>query len=219
MTDLALNLYLAELYENAALRSNERVAQLNGGKIEQVRVPARLECRYLISAWSPTKPGPLTTPAQDEAVLLYQVMQVLMDAIPLDAGAIYGGTLPGGFPPDLAAPPLPAVVAPSEPFPKLADFWMRMDTIWKPVVDLVVTIPVRHEVQPAGPPVTTLIERYGTVEHARLEELIAIGGVVRTPLEDPVPGAWVRLVELDQTVTANLAGQFVFSGIRRGSYN
>lgn len=215
-----LDLYLIELYENLELRSNERSVQGSGLNQVMVRTPARLNCRYLISAWSPVKPTPLVEPAIDEGVLLHQVTTALMEAIPLDASAIYGATpLPPGFPPDLLEPPLPVVVTPSEPFDKLSDFWMRMDTIWKPVVDLVVTIPVVHAPRMAGPPVTTLFGEYGTVGTPDLEELTAIGGVVRlSPSGVPVPGAWARLVELDLLVTTNAAGQFIFEGIRRGNY-
>jgi hypothetical protein len=94
-----------------------------------------------------------------------------------------------------------------------------MDTIWKPVVDLIVTMPVAYTSRTAGPAVTTLFGEYGTLDHPALEELVAIGGVVRlSPSEQPVAGAWVRLVELNRTATSNVAGQFVFAGLRRGSY-
>ena len=221
MASIALNVYLVELYENTQLRSNERFASVNGGIVDQVRAPSRLDCRYLISAWSPAKANPMTDPAIEEAVLLYQVTQVLLDNLPLDATSIYApGPLPAGFPLEMLDPLLPVMAVPAEPFAKLADFWMRMDTIWKPVVDVAVTMPVVHAVRPGGPPVTTLISEYGTVDHPRLEELVAIGGTVRlTPSQQAIPGAWVRLVELDRVVTTNLAGQFIFSGLRRGTYN
>lgn len=219
-SDIALNIYLVEMYQDLDLRSNERVATMTPGGVVQTRVPTRLNCRYLISAWSPAKTNPLTDPAIDEDVLLYEVARVLLENSPLDAEQIYPpGSLPAGFPDDMLAPPLPAVVASSEPFPKLADFWMRMDTIWKPVVDLTVTLPVAHAPRAPVPAVTTLLGEYGTLDHAALEELLVIGGVVRaSPSEDPVPSAWVRLVELDAIVTADLAGRFVFADIRRGSY-
>jgi hypothetical protein len=220
MPTIALNVYLVELYQDLERRSNETFSTTVGGIVQRRRAPERLHCRYLISAWSPAKANPLTDPAIEEAVLLYQVAQVLVDNTPLDATAIYApGPLPPGFPDDMLEPTLPAVVAPSEPFPKLADFWMRMDTIWKPVIDLIVTMPVAYATRPVGPPVTTLFGEYGTILHPALEELVAIGGVVRlTPSLDPVPGAWVRLVELNRSATSNAAGQFVFTGIRRGSY-
>src|SRR5207302_7592433 len=116
-------------------------------------------------------------------------------------------------------PPLPTVVAPPEPFGKLADFWMRMDMVWRPIVDLAVTLPVAYATRSPVPPVTTLLGEYGMVEHPAVEEVLVIGGVVRlTATQEPVPEAWVRLIELDRTVTTNAAGQFLFQGISRGSY-
>ncbi|HEV2953031.1 MAG TPA: Pvc16 family protein, partial [Candidatus Dormibacteraeota bacterium] len=216
---MVLDVYLIELYENAELRSNDVYMQGSGINQQAVRAPARLNCRYLISAWSPAKPTPLVEPAIEEGVLLHEVTTVLMEALPLDANAIYGpNPLPPGFPPEMLNPALPAVVAPSQPFDKMADFWMRMDTIWKPVVDLVVTLPVVHAPRLSGPPVTTLFSEFGTVGHPDLEELTAIGGVV-TLTGQPVTGAWVRLVELNRTVTTNPAGQFIFEGLRRGAYH
>ena len=213
-----LDVYLIEFYTNAELHSNEVFTQGSGISQQSVRAPARLNCRYLISAWSPVSPTPLVEPAIEEGVLLHQVTTALMEALPFDAAAIYApNPVPAGFPPDMLTPPLPAVVNPTEPFDKLSDFWYRMDTIWKPVVDLVVTIPVVHAPRLAGPPVTTLFSEYGTVDEPELEEMTAIGGVV-TLAGQPVAGAWVRLVELDQTVTTDVAGQFIFEGIRRGSY-
>jgi hypothetical protein len=215
---IVLDLYLIEFYTNAELHSNEVFTQGSGINQQSVRAPNRLNCRYLISAWSPVNATPLIEPAIDEGVLLHQVTTVLTEALPFDAKTIYDpNPLPPGFPPDMLSPPLPAVVNPTEPFDKLSDFWHRMETIWKPVVDLVVTIPVVYAPRLSGPPVTTLFSEYGTVEEPELEEMTAIGGVV-TSSGQPVAGAWVRLVELDQTVTTDATGQFIFEGIRRGAY-
>jgi uncharacterized protein DUF4255/carboxypeptidase family protein len=211
--------YLVELYENVELRSRERFRQVDGTNVTEAPAPARLDCRYLISGWSPTTANALVDPAVDEALLLYQVAQVLFEAMPLDANAIYApGTPPATFPDEMLHPPLPVVVAPEEPFPKLPDFWLRMDTIWKPVVDLIVTLPVVYEPREAGAAVTTLFGEYGLPGAPSLDEVIAVGGVVRLTSSDAVPGAWVRLVELDRLTTTNAAGQFIFTGIRRGTY-
>jgi hypothetical protein len=215
---MVLNVYLIELYMNAELQSNDVFMKGSGINQQSVRAPARLNCRYLISAWSPVSATPLVEPAIDEGVLLHQVTTVLMEALPFDAVAIYApNPVPAGFPPDMLAPPLPAVVNPKEAFHKLSDFWHRMDTIWKPVVDFVVTIPVVHAPRLSGPPVTTLFSEYGTVDEPELEEMTAIGGVV-TLGGRPMAGAWVRLIELDQTVTTDATGQFIFEGIRRGAH-
>ncbi len=218
-TEVSVSIYLIELFQNLDLRSNERRPDpVASGVIR--RAPNRLNCRYLISAWSPATVTPMTDPAIDEAVVLYDIARVLLDSSPLNAREIYApGSLPAGFPDDMLGPPLPVSVVPAEPFPKLADFWMRMDTIWKPVVELVVTLPVAYAPRAPVPSVTTVFGEYGTVGQPGLEEVVVIGGVVRlSTSRQPVPGAWARLVELDRSVTANAEGQFVFSGIRRGSY-
>src|SRR5262252_729646 len=213
-----LDVYLIELYTNAELHSNEIFRQGSGINQQSVRAPARLNCRYLISAWSPVSATPLVEPAIEEGVLLHQVTTVLTGALPFDAAAIYApNPVPAGFPPDMLAPDLPAVVNPTEPFDKLSEFWHRMDTIWKPVVDLVVTIPVVYAPRLTGPPVTTLFSEYGTVDEPDLEEMTVIGGVV-TFGGLPVDRAWVRLVYLDRTVTTGASGEFIFEGIRRGQY-
>lgn len=215
----SLNVYLVELRENRTLRSNERFRQPLDGGFRDTPAPPRLDCHYLISAWSPAAETPLVEPSIDEHVLLYETARVLMDNVPLDATVIYGpGGPPANFPEALLDPLPPATVAPPEGFAKLPDFWMRMDTVWKPVVELVVTVPVVAAPRLAGPPVTTLTAHFlqkGAV--TTIEELITIGGVVRAA-NLPVAGAWVRLVELDRIATADAAGRFVFEGLVRGTY-
>jgi hypothetical protein len=215
----SLNVYLAELRENRKLRSNERFRQPLDGGFRDTPAPPRLDCHYLISAWSPAKETPQVEPSIDEHLLLYETTRVLMDHAPLDAIAIYSpGGLPANFPDALLDPLPPASVAPPEGFAKLPDFWLRMDTVWKPAVELVVTVPVVAAPRLAGPPVTTLASRYlQTGVAATAEELISIGGVVRVA-NLPAAGAWVRLVELGSIVTTDDAGRFVFEGLRPGTY-
>src|SRR5262245_56010696 len=62
----ALNVYLVDLRENRRLRSNEKErAYLNGDVVESVS-PRRVDCHYLISAWSPADPTPAIEPTLDE---------------------------------------------------------------------------------------------------------------------------------------------------------
>jgi hypothetical protein len=213
-----LNVYLVELRENRKLRSNDVVQKLVGGVWIETPAPSRVDAHYLISAWSPVTGSPLLEPSIDEQVLLYQAADVLFSASPLDANAVYApGSLPAAFPDALLDPCPPTSVAPPEGFPRLADFWLRMDWVWKPVVELVVTIPVVAVDRVAGPPVTTLTPRFGQVDRAdSIETRIAIGGVIRLAGQ-PVPGGWVRIVETGTMVTANDAGQFIFD-IAAGSY-
>jgi hypothetical protein len=219
-----LNVYLVELRENRKLRSNELVSEWVGNVLEQEMAPTRLDCHYLVSAWTPAgvNPNPLVEATVDEQVILYDATKVLLDSLPLDVNALYPSALiPPAPPPEMLEQPLPATVAPPEGFAKLPDFWMRMDWVWKPVIELIVTIPVVAVARPAGPPVTTLLSRY--LQNGRLpsvEELITIGGVVRTGSPATVvANAWVRIVELDRIVMTNLIGQFVFAPVARGQYH
>jgi hypothetical protein len=179
-----LNLYLVELTENRKLRSNEVVSEWVGTVLQQEMAPARLDCHYLMSAWTPAgvNPTPLVEATMDEQVILYDAIKVLLDSVPLDVKALYPPALiPPAPPPEMLEQPLPVVVAPPEGFAKLPDFWMRMDWVWKPVIELIVTIPVVAVARPAGPPLTTLITHY--LQNGRpssVEQLITIGGVVRT---------------------------------------
>ena len=216
-----LNLYLVELRENRNLRSNELVDDWRAGQLFRRPAPARLDCHYVASAW--TRAGlnrtPLVEAAVDESVVLYNVVRVLMNNSPLAVGTIYPG--PGPVPPELLEQALPTVVAPPEGFSKLPDFWNRMDWAWKPVVELVVTVPVVAVAAPAGPPVTTVLaEVLQAGISSSTEELVIVGGVVQAGTPPvPVANAWVRIVELDRMVIADGAGRFIVSSVPRGHYH
>jgi hypothetical protein len=154
----ALNVYLIDLRENRKLRSNERARSIENGIVSEEPAPARLDCHYLISAWSAAQVTPDIEPTLDEHNLLYAVIAVLMKNALLNPASLYGDTSPasqawGAF----WKADLPAQVLPAEGFPKLAEFWgaMGVNNRWKPVVYLVVTLPVAMEAVAAGPLVTT----------------------------------------------------------------
>jgi hypothetical protein len=214
-----LNVYLVEMRENRRLRSNEPIADRQNGSITHTPLAARLDCYYLVSAWTRAGVGgaPLVEATIEESVALYDAARVLMNSVPLDVGAIYvGATAP---PAALLEQPLPMVVASPEGFSKLPDFWMRMDWPWKPALELIVTVPVVAFPRPVGPPVTTLFsEVLQTPNVATTEELVTIGGAVWSG-SLRVPSAWVRLIELDRAVTADEFGRFVLQRVPRGTYH
>jgi hypothetical protein len=135
-----LNLSLVDLRENRTL----------GGKTPKSWGPAaderpdqrRVDCHYLISAWSPAARS--VEPCMDEHALLYKALAALMEAEPLVARRIYGSKpLPTNFPRMLRSAELPVVVLPVERFPKTAEFWTAARGVrWKPTIHLVVTLPV-----------------------------------------------------------------------------
>lgn len=231
----ALNIYLVDLRENRKLRSNARIRTVENGLASEQQAPGRVDCHYLITAWSPAVPSPAVEPAMDEHTLLYEVTGVMVNNAPLNPSRLY--------PPDSVALEtvpllirdcdLPTEILPVEGFPKLAEFWgaMGANHRWKPAVYLVVTLPVALPTQIAGPLVTTRITEYrrtGRPETA--ETLIQIGGHVLdainpdpdTGIPVPVLGAWVRLETTDgrplQTTETNALGRFTFNSLPPGQF-
>lgn len=199
----ALNLYLIDLRENRKLRSNERVRSVENGIVTEEPAPARLDCHYLISAWSPANATPAVDPTLDEHALLYQAAAALFRNAPFNPSRVYpeGSVALNAWPEPFRNVDLPAVVLPVEGFNKLAEFWsgMGQGALWKPAIYLIVTLPVALFVEIAGPMVTTRITEYcisGRPETA--EVWIQIGGHVLSPARPIAVGS--------ATVTAIAAG-------------
>ncbi len=227
-TRLALNVYLVDLREKRRLRSNERVTYHDAGSVLEEPAPMRLDCHYLITAWSPATEAAGRTVA--EHALLSDVVAVLNARPELVPRQVFTpGGLPTLFPTELADSPLPVALAPPEGFPKLAEFWGTMlgqAHPWKPAVYLVVTVPVVSEHTVAGAEVTTLTTEYRHDGHAGSAEVVLqIAGVVRdasvTPAT-PIVGAWVRLEDTTGqvlgTTHTNERGEFTFGGLAPGNY-
>ena len=219
----ALNIYLADLRENRKLRSNERVRSVSNGNVFETPAPRRLDCHYLISAWSLAVTTPPIEPTADEHALLYQVIQVLMEQDTLVPREIYGSDpLPAGFPPEIADAELPASILPVEGFVKLSEFWTTMGNNhrWKPAIYLVVTLPVILGAQFAGPMVTTRITEFRrSAELVTAELWIQIGGQVRTAGGAAIPGAVVDIVEAGLRTGTDSQGHYTFPRVPTGTHN
>jgi hypothetical protein len=206
----ALNVYLADLRENRKLRSNERLERTEDGMVYRDPAPMRVDCHYVVSAWSGATDKAAKT--REEHVILAEALEVLKAA---DAVTVGGDELP-------------MVLAPPDGFPKLAEFWGTMGEKhrWKPVIVVVVTIPVEAAGEVAGVEVTTRLTEYRQNGHAESGELqIQIAGVVTDqtyPSPVPVARAWVQLEDgagnpLESTRT-NARGEFTFLGLLPGTY-
>jgi hypothetical protein len=230
----ALNVYLADLRENRKLRSNERVRSIENGVVTEEPAPARLDCHYLVSSWSPAGVSPAVEPTLDEHALLYRAAGALFRAAPFNPSRVYpaGSAALNAWPEPFRNVELPAVVAPVDGFNKLAEFWsgMGQGSVWRPALYLMVTIPVALLTEIAGPMVTTRITEYRITGRPETAEVwIQIGGHVLDtthPLPDgsPSPVTEAR-VELQtpagdrlQITRTNAAGRFTFGDLRPGSY-
>jgi hypothetical protein len=225
----ALNVFLVELRENRRLRSGENTREvLPGGTVAITRSPERLDCHYLISAWSPATVTPPVEPALDEHALLYDVVTALENSAPLNPSRIYAPmSAPWlAVPEPIREADLPTSVASEESFVKLPEFWgtMGADHRWKPVVHLTVTLPILRVQRVAGPMVTTTLSEYRQGHSAAGAELLVnLGGHVLDTADDPVPGAWVHLRTdpagaLVHATASNGFGRFVFTGLQAGTY-
>lgn len=224
----SLNLYLVDLRENRRLRSTQHVRTITDGQVVDTPVPARVDCHYLASAWSNTKPGPATTPVLDEHALLHRFSSAVANAAPFGPTTVYGSDpLPDGFPPALVGADLPLTLLPADGYPKLAEFWGTMGDAQalKPVVYFTVTVPLVLDPHPRGPVVRTqklqILPRGEPMSGGRF----AIGGAVFDSTKgSPAPMAqvWVDLLDLDGVrlglQRSDAAGRFVFAGLTAGEY-
>jgi hypothetical protein len=231
----AFNVYLADLRENRELRSNARHRTFRNGIVDEDPAPVRLDCHYLITAWSPAIVSPQVEPNLDEHRLLYQAAAVLFRAAPLNPSRAYllGSPELNAWPERFRDADFPASIAPVEGYAKLSEFWSAMDpdARQKPALYLVATLPVELTTVEAGPMVTTRITEYRQAGKPETAEVwIEIGGhVLDTAHPDPVtgdptpvPGAWVRLETTTgaplQTTETDERGRFRFGGLRAGPY-
>lgn len=226
----ALDVYLVDLRENRHLRSNERTREVTDGVSYAERAADRVDCHYLISAWSPAQPAPGVEPTLDEHALLYETTAALMHAAPLTPARVYA-TNPAplvAWPARFRDQELPTRVVPPDGFVKLSEFWTTMgsDMRWKPVVYLTVTLPVVTLRDVEGPIVTTRFadyRRWGEPESA--EVLLQIGGQVLDTAgggEAPIAGAWAQIETLAGVTvrrdTTDALGRFTFERLRAGPY-
>ncbi|HKP27923.1 MAG TPA: Pvc16 family protein [Gemmatimonadales bacterium] len=230
----ALCVYLVDLRENRRLRSNERIPRPLNGDMSVEPAPPRVDCHYLISAWSATQPAPGVEPLMEEHLLLYRTAAALMQAIEMGPARQY---LPG-TPKRLAWPVrfrndvFPTAVLPSEGFAKLSEFWTTMgqNSPWKPVIYCVITVPVELLVEIQGPMVTTTITDHRILDPESLsvggDVWLQIGGHVldmANPLTPvPLARAWVVIEEPGGRVLARTAsdanGRFIFTRLRQDTY-
>lgn len=225
----SLNVYLVDLRENRKLRTNERERVAQGGDWFEVPPPRRVDCHYLISAWSPVAPSMGIDPTPDEHALLAEAARVLGAHDELDPVAIYALSNPPLPPPAaIADERFPLTLLPVEGFPKYAEFWGTMGekNRWKPCIYSVVTVALKERLVRAGPMVTTTFTRTlvrGRPDTARTR--FHIGGVVYDNAAPPRPVAlaWVELLtpaDLRVSFTrADASGRFVFDDVAEGDWH
>jgi len=222
----ALNVYLVDVHENVKLRTNERVRVYDRGLVADEPAPVRLDCHYLVTAWSPAAES--AGKSDDEHKLLYEAARALLAHRPLVPLAVFGGSLPTAIATLPGDAQLPVTVAPPEGYSHLSYFWSAMgaEPRWRPALSLVVTLPVLMPRFDYGPPVTTALADVGVDGGTTDDRLVAIGGLVldATGAGDPVPvpGAWVAVQTAEgnriDTTETDADGRFRLGGLSPGTY-
>jgi len=224
----SLNVYLADLRENRRLRSNARERNVIDKDVYETPPPRRVDCHYLISAWSPVAVSIAIDPTLDEHALLAEAARVIGAHDELDPVAIYADADPPQAPPAaIADERFPITLLPVDGFPKIAEFWGTMGekNRWKPFLYAVITVPLREAPQRAGPIVTTTITRaLQRAVPATTKTRFHIGGAVLDSAVPPQPVAlaWVELLsptnERRAFTRADALGRFVFADVAAGEW-
>jgi hypothetical protein len=226
-----LNVYLLDLHENRTLYSNDRTRVPSAGAIRVLPAPRRIECHYLITAWSPSPATAAFDPTTSEHAVLYRVARALMNAEPFVPRQLFApDPLPLNFPAEVADSELPTAVL-WEDFPKYAEFWGTMGpgSAWRPGVHFRITVPVVQLEIELGPPVLNAAVNYGTTSAGSLGTLIEIGGRLvdgGVPQADgspsPLAAGWVELLNANserlQWISTEQSGRFSIRRLRPGSY-
>jgi len=200
-----LNLFLHEVQENRALRDDtpvlERVAQ---GYVSR-RPPVRVDCTYLVTAWS-TKTGGLQS--AEEHQILGLTLQWLCRFPVLDTGHLQGvlQTPPQPF-------PVAVTVAQRREGQSMGEFWTALGIAPRPAFSLTVTLAmVPFPETRTDPEVTAVQLRGGLVSDPVLRGRVLDGAL------DAVPAATVQLVEAGRSVVVDDLGGFSFADVPFGAY-
>ena len=204
-TNPTLDLFLVEVQENRALRvrGEPPVREHVNGQFIEHHPPLRVDCTYLVTAWSAAAGG---VRAQEEHRLLGLAL-LWMSRFPRIDDRYLQGTMVG------QPFPLPMTVAQTPEGQSLGQFWSAMGVPPRAAFAVSVTISMAPFPDP---------DTYGEVKNVVLEPAwlttpSLAGRVLDTTLA-PVAGAVVTVQPGGARSTADADGRFGFDGLEFGSY-
>ncbi|MEZ4731299.1 MAG: Pvc16 family protein [Caldilineaceae bacterium] len=206
-----LNLFLYEVKENHTLRDPEPLYVLEHGDYRRRMPPMRVDCAYLVTAWSNETAG---VKAAEEHRLLGQAMAWLgrFDTIP---ETFFQGALVGQpYPP-------PTLVAQTDGKQNISEFWSALGISPRLAFTLVVTIALDLDLEyPMGPEVISHEVQLGAKDGGPPPiSAYTIGGTVRTADRNAlVVGAAVSIVERGLATQTDPLGRFRFVRLSEGTY-
>ena len=196
LTRPTLNVFLYNVQENRELRPAPWETVRVNGALEDRRPPVRLECHYLVTAWS--------NEVEDEHRLLTGAARVFFRHMRLPDSVIEG-SLPEEF-------ELRMMVAQPGPVKDIIDIWSVLDNDLKPSVRVTVTVPLELDVTRDAPVITERrLEFADPAPIVQVERRVDVTGLVSRG-DAPVAGARVRMDR--STALTRLDGTFELSGVR-----
>jgi hypothetical protein len=205
-----VNLFLFDVHENRTVRDPVPIKAMNGNTFERRRPPLRVDCSYLVTAWS-NDVGAVKV--AEEHLLLGQALIWLSRFPTIPASYLQGALAAQSFPP-------PSLVAQLEG-QNVNEFWSALGSSPRPAFTLIVTIAMELNVAiPDGPPVVTKEMRLERTDVSAPQQIwFQIAGTIREAVTtNPVPHATVTLVELDKSVQADGEGRFTFGEVNGGNF-
>ncbi len=203
-----VNVFLFDVRENRALRSNENTVRQVGGQSVAEPPAFRANCQYLVTAW-PVGGADL---AKQEQRLLAQVLQLIAGA-PEIPPAFLTPQL------QLQEPALPMTLVPPDDSRDPADFWAAIGNRLKPSLVVSVTVSLRAFDTATYPTVVTREMRIRTRAGAALEApAFLIGGTVVDAGSVPVALAGVSIVGRGRSTLTDAQGRFAFSALQAGHF-
>lgn len=207
-----VNLFVHELRENRTLRDPAPLRDPIPGMVRERRPPLRVDCTYMVTAWSSTTNAGTRTAEQHRLLSLALLWLSRHPEIPPVHCA--GSLATAVYHP-------PTMVAQAEGPATGVDFWTALGIAPRPSFRLLVTIELElADVSPVGPPVVTKELRFlDRADGQALEEGFQIAGRVTAQTGGaPVVGALVTVLETGQTAVTDERGRFSILGLTAGGY-
>jgi hypothetical protein len=210
--DVAINLFLYEVKENRELRQPGPNRELFNGQSVRQRAPLRVDCAYMVTAWSNINNQDNVANAHR---LLGQAFNWLSRFPAIPKRYFPQPNLPqdSGIPYQPFASP--TMVAQMDGAKSAGEFWHALGIPPRPYFNLVVTITMDLDQQIEDSIVTTISSSYQAGQSASADEHVIIGGTVRNKSGSTVADTWVRLEPLNLTQVTDASGRFIFNNVMR----
>ena len=207
-----LDLFLYGVHENRVLRDPVPILEFSGGTISRRVPPLRVDCAYLVTAWSKQ---PEAAGVQEEHLVLAAALMKLSQFTTVPVAYLQSSILGQPF-------PVPMSVAQHDEGKSLGEFWSALGQSPRSSFHLVLTVAMDLGVAVVeGPPVTTsevVLHPDMPVATPATESLFSVGGVVRDSLTTaPIADAEVTLAGRTPTRT-DTDGRFRFGSVMTGTH-